>query len=320
MVGLVIVISAGILFYYEYLHYETMKPRTLDLRLCPDNTVLDSCSYSRPLYCTYDPDTEQLALVEDCSRCGCPAGTACTGLECEEINNTQAFPFTIFFVPLNYDPGDPRFVSRAQRIEEELSSRLGIPKPVFAVLEIPLDTDALCGIDLGTVSLYVEDWYRKRYGRLLPAPEAKDGIPVYRYRIFALDKLLQDIDECGCGFTYLYGDAIYLGGRECSKYPNVAGHELGHTFGLCDEYDTCIWESTDSLLGCRNTRPDALNSDCGERCCSLEGACCYGKYSDLGFNVMGSADLPEERGFNYETRTVIGDSLCRNFGICGGAG
>ncbi|MCK4669588.1 MAG: hypothetical protein KAT43_00170 [Nanoarchaeota archaeon] len=305
VIGMVLVISASILIYYEYLYNGTSEPHIVQLDLCPDDTVFEACSYDKPLFCAYDSEIEELALVKDCTRCGCPEGMACMGSSCEEIDNKQDFPFTIFFVPLNYEPDDSRFISRVNEIKEELKLEFHFPDTTFVILDEQLETDAVCDIDLGAVSLFAEDWYLEKNDKFLPAPAP------YRYRIFAIDKLLQDVDECGCGFTYLYGDAIYLGGQECSQRVNVADHEFGHTFGLCDEYDTCVWEATNGLSRCKNKKPNALNSDCGNECCSAKGACCNGKYSDSGFNVMGSADLPDERDFNYESSSVIGKNICQ---------
>lgn len=312
VIGLVIVVAAGLLFYYEYGYKNFSEPYSVELEFCADNTPFDACSIKRPMFCTYDPGAEQLALVEDCSRCGCPIGMACHGEECIEIDNQLDFPFTIFILPLNYEPTDQRFIARVNDIKEELKFGLGIPEQVFMVVDEQLETGATCDLDLASIYFFVEDWYEKNNGKFLPAPA-----PKYGYRVIGIDKLLQDVEACGCGFTYMYGDSIYLGGEECSHQDNVLDHEFGHTFGLCDEYDTCIWESTNELLKCKNTRPDEVNSDCGERCCSLDKACCYGKYSDFGFNVMGSADLPDDREFNLETLSIIKRDLCDNFDICG---
>jgi len=102
----------------------------------------------------------------------------------------------------------------------------------------------------------------------------------------------------------------------------VGIHELGHDFGLCDEYDTCVWESQNAAYSCPNSKPNAINSNCGNYCCDYTGhACCYGKYADTQsdnyYNVMGSANMhPPERRLSTESKNLIDSYLCNNFQIC----
>jgi hypothetical protein len=103
-------------------------------------------------------------------------------------------------------------------------------------------------------------------------------------------------------------------------------HELGHSFGLCDEYDTCVWGETNTDMwkrfgmGCPNSIPNSTNSDCGNSCCTSRGACCYGKYADNKtekfVNVMGSTNIPPERRFSTETKSIFSDYLCKYFRVC----
>ncbi|MBD3259205.1 hypothetical protein GF371_01080 [Candidatus Woesearchaeota archaeon] len=313
IIGMIIVVMIGILFYYNEMHYKELQAR-------------------QPVYVEKPPVlTEETPVVEametrdicdsedfaDCFVCGCPDGYTCNGKECELVNNTQPRPFMVFFVPVNYKPADPEFLDRAGKAIDFIQEQTAIPDESFLIIDKELRTNETCSFEASALTIFADDWYKENFKVSLPAPVVDESNQyVYNYRVIGINSMGQDVRECGCGFTYLMGDSVYLGGNECGRLPHIVAHEFGHTFGLCDEYDTCIWDETDVQIECRNTKPDKFNSDCGDVCCKENIACCYGKYSAHGFNMMGSANMPPEREINFESKTVINSYVCENFKIC----
>lgn len=75
----------------------------------------------------------------------------------------------------------------------------------------------------------------------------------------------------------------------------ISAHELGHTFGLCDEYNYLVWKEQDEAFigGCPNPYP----SEC-ERVESLD-IMCPGSPTVAGLNsIMGPSGLIGQYGFN----------------------
>jgi len=76
----------------------------------------------------------------------------------------------------------------------------------------------------------------------------------------------------------------------------VTAHELGHTFGLCDEYSYREWfrQNEEYLGGCPNPYPP----DCPQTL--TDDVICDGLPTVDGRNsIMGPAGLPGEYGFNH---------------------
>lgn len=75
----------------------------------------------------------------------------------------------------------------------------------------------------------------------------------------------------------------------------VTAHELGHTFGLCDEYSYTEWsrQNSEYTIGCPNPYPtDCPRVDSGVVDCDGEPA------SDGSNSIMGPAGLEGEYSFN----------------------
>jgi hypothetical protein len=75
----------------------------------------------------------------------------------------------------------------------------------------------------------------------------------------------------------------------------VTAHELGHTFGLCDEYNYSEWTLQDGSMssGCPNSYP----SICPQT--MAEGITCDGAPTSDGRNsIMGPSGLPGAYGYN----------------------
>jgi hypothetical protein len=76
---------------------------------------------------------------------------------------------------------------------------------------------------------------------------------------------------------------------------SISAHELGHTFGLCDEYNYSIWTQQNDIIrdGCPNPYPEGCPLDESLR------VHCDGALTDDGaYSIMGPAGLIGERGYN----------------------
>ncbi|HII54080.1 hypothetical protein COT30_01570 [Candidatus Micrarchaeota archaeon CG08_land_8_20_14_0_20_49_17] len=94
--------------------------------------------------------------------------------------------------------------------------------------------------------------------------------------------------------TYHIGtEKNYIG---CGILPYVPLHEFGHTFGLCDDYDSLKWEDQNGYLfdSCQNPKPTLENSNCSDSICANTRPgkpCCAGVvFGDGTYSVMGSGD------------------------------
>jgi hypothetical protein len=81
----------------------------------------------------------------------------------------------------------------------------------------------------------------------------------------------------------------------------VVTHELGHTFGLCDEYSYSDWsrqnEAYDGSGGCPNPYPkDCPHEESDEPICNGAPA------SDGSNSIMGPAGLPGDYSFNKKSK------------------
>lgn len=75
---------------------------------------------------------------------------------------------------------------------------------------------------------------------------------------------------------------------------SVTAHELGHTYGLCDEYSYSAWsqQNLEFLEGCPNPYP----TDCPQD--TMAGLCPGNPTQDGRFSMMGPAGMPGDYGFN----------------------
>jgi len=82
---------------------------------------------------------------------------------------------------------------------------------------------------------------------------------------------------------------------EESADPYITSHELGHTFGLCDEYNLSEWtrENEEFPSGCPNPYP----SSCPQT--MADGVICDGTPTTDGYySIMGPAGLLGAHGYN----------------------
>ncbi len=291
--------------------FEYQQAAELAGKVCDGGVAAGLCGKERPLFCN-----SNLTFTQDCLKCGCGPGDFCDGVSCEPVPEIATEGMKVYIVPVHYLASDVEFLERAGRIMSDVMAESGLTRDDFVIVAEPFVEQAGCAVELWMVRLHVSEWLWKRE-ILLPGRNFEHGaLSITPYRVFAIDKTVNDVEVCGCGYTNYYSDVVYVGGAACGRQSNIAMHELGHTFGLCDEYDTCVWEATNSEYPCRNTKPNKIDSDCTDSCCSDTGVCCYGKYSATAFSMMGSSDLPPQRELTFESRYEINSFMCNYFGVC----
>jgi len=166
---------------------------------------------------------------------------------------------------------------------------------------------------------HVNKWLLSTTGEQLPT-----GLKPYDYIVAGLDGEQRPMNTCGCGHTFLYGNYVYINGDDCGGSEHVLLHEMGHCFGLCDEYSASVWESQNTYYyttiydtcpysKCPNTKPTPANG------CSNPSSC-WGKWANTAednfYNIMGTANIPPSRRVSTESRAVIEHYLCTLKGIC----
>lgn len=82
-----------------------------------------------------------------------------------------------------------------------------------------------------------------------------------------------------------------------SDDPYVTAHEIGHTFGLCDEYSYSVWLQQDEEMTASGGCPNPYPSSCPHRI--QTDVLCPGTPTLDGKNsIMGPSGLEGEYGFN----------------------
>lgn len=106
------------------------------------------------------------------------------------------------------------------------------------------------------------------------------------------------------GYEGDYGLAGWTMGDDCqgaiSEYfdEEITAHELGHTFGLCDEYSMEAWELQNEhyINNCPNQLDDSCEMD----------EICFGVVAHDGSNsIMGVAGLIGEYSFNDQCKNAL---------------
>ena len=90
-----------------------------------------------------------------------------------------------------------------------------------------------------------------------------------------------------------------------SEFPETTAHELGHTFGLCDEYNYSYWKSQNEEFkgGCPNPYPATCPKDN-----TGGGVQCTGTLSDSGqYSIMGPSGMGTDYGYNHESYSHLQD-------------
>lgn len=106
------------------------------------------------------------------------------------------------------------------------------------------------------------------------------------------------------GWTFSFYNAIVA---ETSD-PFVTAHELGHTFGLCDEYSYAAWSRQDSDgFPCPNPFPP----ECPE---TAHDICRGAALPSGGFCIMGPGDGSSDREFDAACRSALASQFEELFG------
>ncbi len=250
------------------------------------------CSYSMPPKC-------------------CPLGTYSNGTECLP----QEEKFQIFFVPINMEPTDPVFKNAIARYANFMKNEWDLSLTHFLIVNETLRIN-VCPVWDNLLPKIIEDHFKKWY-IAATGHNSKAEADYTRYRVVGIDKNNVCNYDSRCGFAYwMFNNAVYLSGLECSYSYHVAAHEIGHTFGLCDDYDPEAWDRQNIMsgFGCPNERPNENNSVLVK--CGADRFCYIGtQVSKDTFSAMGSGDIldyynkPIIREFSQVCKDVIKNKI-----------
>lgn len=184
--------------------------------------------------------------------------------------------FTLAFISLNWQGSRAAFEQAARAHAQNFSVKSGIPLQIQIIfLEQSLDNQDLSDPDLIHVVI---------------SHAAENNIIADRYIGLTDGDLrpegLSDVVGWTSGEQGLVVESVD---------PHITTHELGHTFGLCDEYSYSDWTRQDSEYsdGCPNPYPENCSKDL------TSGAICDGTPAEDGQNsMMGPAGLPGDYAFN----------------------
>ena len=193
---------------------------------------------------------------------------------------TQKPEFIIVFIPVNWRLGQEVFRQTAQNHADTFIKESNI-NTYFEVGVVILE-DGIDGISLESndvvydIIVYgAQNYPGDRYIGLTDGDVRPDG-----------ESNVVGWTSGGIGVIAEYND----------KY--VVTHELGHTFGLCDEYNYLVWIRQDAEFkgGCPNIYPpDCPTTESNEPICEGQPA------QDGSNSIMGPAGLPGGYSFNEES-------------------
>lgn len=191
---------------------------------------------------------------------------------------TQEYGFVLAFLPLNWESGDLEFKEAAQQQADVFVAESGIDD-YFSVEVVILDV-GLDNADLTDPALLVDVI---RFGL--------EQVAADRYIGLTDGDLAPGGEEDVVGWT----NPQYAGvvGESTDIY--VTAHELGHTFGLCDEYSYTEWsrQDEDAPEGCPNPFPTLC-----EKSLSYDVICEGQPTADGQNSIMGPSGMLGEYGFN----------------------
>jgi hypothetical protein len=212
--------------------------------------------------------------------------TISTDMPAESVTPTALPPvisryqYTLAFIPLNWQGSHDDFSQSAQQHADFFINRSGIQ--TFFDAQVLIVPDGLDNQDLSSGDLV--------YDIMLYASE--NQIIADRY------VGLTDGDLSPDGHSDVVGWTIGEQGMVVEA-PEVfvTAHELGHTFGLCDEYSYTEWvRQNEEFGGCPNKYPPACPR------VLAAGSVCEGYPAPGGENsMMGPAGLPGDYAFNQES-------------------
>ena len=211
-----------------------------------------------------------------------PTQTNTVNVETTPTGTVQTAPeFILVFIPMNWSSDYSEFVEQAEKQADFFIQESNIEN-YFVVTKVFLE-EGLEDVNLNSDTL-TNDVIVFGMGHT----------PGDRYIAMTDGDISPDGFSDVVGWTMGYG---YTGVVAESEFISVAAHELGHTFGLCDEYDYDAWVSQDeeAVNGCPNPYPET---------CPKEGIVengtipCDGLATEDGrSSIMGPA-IEGDLGFN----------------------
>jgi hypothetical protein len=185
--------------------------------------------------------------------------------------------FILVFVPVNWASGQPAFQQAAQDQANIFITKSGIEN-YFTVTVVALE-NGIADVSLASDTLV--------YDVLEFALQVQPG---ERYVGLTDGDLNPGGDSNVVGWTS-------GGSAMVAEYQNVyvVTHELGHTFGLCDEYNYAVWSRQNEEYdgGCPNPYPqDCTREESNQPTCNGTPAL------DGNNSIMGPAGLTGEYSFN----------------------
>jgi len=233
--------------------------------------------------CTATKDLKEGTACGCDSQCGqlkcdetkhcCPEGKTWNGTAC-----AIDYRFTIIFIPIQWNSGQADFESYSDMQANFFISNFPLkacPDDVKIIKAWELkdcNINVRCGIEecpdptLQEIERCADKKYKGKYDRAIGLVDA----------------------SILCGGPLGWSCAIMEPKPVlCAKpWKEVTAHELGHTYGLCDEYSGCVWDAQNAQMGCPN--PKAC-SCCGD---AEHPACCAGRAIPGGYCIMGPIGVP----------------------------
>lgn len=196
------------------------------------------------------------------------------------VTETPALPqYIIVLVPLNWQGDRASFEAAAQREIAYFSTESDIGR--YFTLQTKLLDENMTDANLDSDTLLYD-----------MVEFAAQREPADRYVGLTDGNIVLDGESSIAGWT-MGPNSLGVMGEADADY--VVAHELGHTFGLCDEYNYGIWQEQNQEFqdGCPNLFPT--------QCDRIETSevSCEGTPTEDGRNsIMGPAGLPGSYGFN----------------------
>lgn len=302
---------------------------------CVDGVCQEACTDECDTLGTYCEGNKLVTCSlgsDDCkdkSEQTCPEGEGCWDKAC------RPYKMKILFLPVNWGTDETKFNEAAQAhanfflnsLPTECSDEVGA---YWKFTNCELNEDSFCGDCRG--------WRGDK-----PAADVLENLKdcaneahyEYNYIVGLMDHHYNCPNEAGLGYSCRKKAVIV---SEISD-PMTSAHELGHEFGLNDEYNKFIGEEWYELWGLLNPNPLSIeygcdpSSDCeGELCCCgiksgiktlpnctktpQYNACCLGNKNDAdGRSIMSFSDIPND--YNMAPRAFEKSCLDR---IKGGKG
>jgi len=185
--------------------------------------------------------------------------------------------FILVFIPVNWQSSEENFMEIANRHADLFVSESHIDE--YFDVWVTVAEGGLSNADLESDDLVVDI---EEFGII--------NYPGDRYIGITDGDLALDGDTSVSGWTAGGGSMVVEADGD-----SITAHEIGHTFGLCDEYNYQEWsrQNDELIAGCPNSYPDSCPTDI------TDSVVCDGQPTLDGRNsIMGPSGLPGAYGFN----------------------